>query len=147
MQKERFKLASFVSLILRRGPEVLLIRRYNTGCEDGMYGCAGGCVDGNEPITQALIREASEELGIKLKKEQVKVVHIVHRKNSQGQEMIGFFVEASEWEGAPCNMEPHKCDALGWFHINKLPDNCQSVFKHVLAMLDQKQFFSEMGWE
>lgn len=147
MQQERFKLGSFVSLILRRGSEVLLIRRFNTGCEDGMYGCAGGGVDGNEPITHALIREASEELGIKIKKEHVNVVHIVHRKNPQHQEMIGFFLEASEWEGEPCNMEPHKCDDLQWFDIKKLPDNCQPAFKHVLAMLDQNKFFSEMGWE
>jgi 8-oxo-dGTP pyrophosphatase MutT (NUDIX family) len=66
--QERFKMIAFVSLILRRGSEVLLIRRFNTGFEDGMYGCAGGGVDENEPITQALVREAYEELGINLKK-------------------------------------------------------------------------------
>lgn len=145
--QERFKMISFVSLILRRGSEVLLIRRFNTGSEDGMYGCAGGGIDANEPVSQALIREASEELGIKLKKEHLNVVHIVHRRNSMGIETIGFFIEACEWEGTPCNMEPHKCDDLGWFDVNKLPENCQPAFKHVIAKLDQKKFFSEMGWE
>ncbi len=147
MQKERFKIGSFVSLILRRESEVLLIRRFNTGCEDGMYGCAGGGIDGNEPVTDALIREAFEELGIQLKKEQVNIVHIVHKKYPQGQELIGFFAEASSWEGTPRNMEPHKCDDLAWFHIHELPNNCQSTFVHVVAMLEQKKFFSEMGWE
>lgn len=145
--QERFKMIAFVSLILRRGSEVLLIRRFNTGFEDGMYGCAGGGVDENEPITQALVREAYEELGINLKKEHLNVVHIVHRKNSINIETIGFFVEACEWEGAPCNMEPHKCDDVQWFEIKKLPDNCQPALKHVLALRDQNKFFSEMGWE
>jgi ADP-ribose pyrophosphatase len=90
MQQERFKVVPFVSLILRRGSEVLLIRRLNTGCEDGMYGCAGGGVDCDEPITQAVIREAAEELGIRIKREDVRIAHILHRKYPQGQEMIRF---------------------------------------------------------
>jgi ADP-ribose pyrophosphatase YjhB (NUDIX family) len=147
MQQERFKMIAFVSLILRRGSEVLLIRRFNTGSEDGMYSCAGGGVDENEPVTQALVREAHEELGINIKKENLKVVHIVHRKNTKGVETIGFVIEACKWEGEPCNMEPHKCDDLQWFDINKLPDNCHPAFKHVVSMLEQQKFFSEMGWE
>lgn len=147
MQKERYKIGSFVSLILRRGTEVLLIRRFNTGCEDGMYGCAGGGIEANEPVTQAIMREAAEELGIKLKKEDLKIVHVVHRKNDQGKEMVGFFIEAREWGGDPCNKEPHKCDDLAWFNINNLPVNCQPTFRHVVTMLDNNIFFSEMGWE
>lgn len=147
MKKERFKLGSFVSLILRRQSHVLLIRRAHTGCEDGMYGCAGGGIDGNEPITQALIREAREELGITIKPEHAKIAHIVHKRYEGGQEMIGFFFEVFEWEGTPCNMEPHKHDDLAWFEVNNLPANCQNAFTHVLAMLEQNKFFSEMGWE
>lgn len=144
--QERFKCESFVSLILRRGSQVLLIRRFNTGCDDGMYGCAGGGVDGNEPVTQALIREAYEELGITIKKEQVKMVHVVHKRYAN-KEMIGFFFEASEWEGELRNMEPHKHDDLGWFEVDALPNNCQNAFTHVLAMIEQNKFFSELGWE
>lgn len=147
MSQERFKIGSFVSLILKKESKVLLIRRFNTGCEDGMYGCAGGGVDGNEPITQAIIREASEELGIRLKKDDIKMLHIVHKKNGAGQEMIGFFLEASEWEGEPKNMEPHKCDDIGWFDLQNLPTNCQPTFKHVINMLEKNIFYSELGWE
>ena len=101
LQKERFKLGSFVLLILRRGSEILLIRRFNTGCEDGMYACAGGGLEANETVRHAIIREAAEELGIQLKKDDLKIIHVVHRKREQ-QEMIGFFIEASESEGQPC---------------------------------------------
>lgn len=147
MVKERYKIGSFVSLILRKDQKVLLIRRFNTGCEDGMYGCAGGGLDAHETITQALIREAREELGINLNKEDLETVHVVHRKNNLGQEMIGFFIEATQWHGIPCNMEPHKCDDISWFDLEELPHNCQPTFKHVLEMINNNIFYSEMGWE
>jgi len=146
MASERFKVLSFVALILKRGSEVFLIRRFNTGSEDGLYGCAGGGVDAHESVTQAMIREAYEELGIALNKEHLKVVHIVQRKTAQGQEMIGFFFEACAWEGVPCINEPHKCDDAQWFELSNLPHNCQPAFTHVLMQLNQQQFFSEMGW-
>ena len=83
MARERFKIGAFVALILRKQEMILLIRRSNTGSGDGFYACAGGGVDGDESITQAMIREADEELGIKLKKENLKIVHIVHSKQQQ----------------------------------------------------------------
>ena len=147
IQNERYKLGSFVTLLLRRGSEIFLIRRFNTGCEDGMYGCAGGGLDANESVTQAIIREAKEELGIELKKEHLKIVHVVHRKYTAGHDWIGFFIEASEWKGEPRNMEPHKCDHCGWFDINNLPANCQPALTQALPMLKDNIFFSEMGWE
>jgi len=149
MTKKRFKLSSFVSLVLRRNQEVLLIRRANTGYEDGLYCCAGGSVDGNEPITDALMREAKEELGIILKKEHLRVVHVIHRKlkRDYDSELIGFFIEATEWEGEPQNMEPHKHDDVAWFTLNNLPQNTIPILKHVLKMLDENIFYSEFGWE
>jgi len=144
-----FKLASFVSLILRRDQEVLLIRRSNTGYEDGLYCCAGGKIDGNEPATEALIREAREELGIILKKEHLKVVHVVHRKlkRDYDPELIGFFIEATKWEGIPQNMEPHKHDDIAWFPLHNLPENLMPTFKHVASMIENNIFYSELGWE
>lgn len=147
MQKERFKISAYVSLILRKNNEILLIRRYQTGCDDGFYGCAGGCIDGNEPASHAIIREAREELGITLKQEHLKIVHVLHRKNRQDLETIGFFIEATEWEGRPQNIEPHKCNDLIWCTLDALPQNTQPHFKHVLDMLHKNAFYSEFGWD
>lgn len=146
MNQERYKIHSFVSLILRKDDKVLLIRRFQTGSEDGMYGCAGGGLDPDETITQAVIREAAEELGIVVKKDDLKVVHVVHRKTPRHQ-VIGFFFESAAWQGVPENKEPHKCDDIKWFCINELPENTQPTFKHVVSMLDKKNFYSEFGWE
>jgi len=147
MIQERYKIGSFVSLILRKDDKVLLIRRFQTGVEDGMYGCAGGGLDPDETIAEAMIREAAEELGIIVKKEDLKVVHVVHRKKSAEQQNIGFFFESSVWQGMPENKEPHKCDDIQWFCINELPKNTQPAFKHVVSMIGKKIFYSELGWE
>jgi hypothetical protein len=50
MKKERFKLLTFVSLILRREKEVLMLRRYSTKYNDGLYHFPGEKIDGNESI-------------------------------------------------------------------------------------------------
>lgn len=147
MHKERFKIGSYVSLILKNENKILLIRRFQTGIDDGLYGCAGGGIDGNESITQAIIREACEELGIKLKKEHLTIVHVLHRKHSQGYESIGFHILATAWEGEPQNMEPHKCDDLVWVELENLPQNTQPHLKHVITMVKENIFFSELGWE
>ncbi len=154
MAKERFKLGAFVCLILRKNEKILLIRRSNTGSGDGFYACAGGGVDGDEPITQAMIREADEELGITLKEENLRVVHVIHakgRQDSRGSlystECVGFFLEATEWEGEPRNMEPHKHDDVAWFSLNDLPKNTYPRLRHVLEMLNKNVFYSEYGWE
>ncbi|MFA6535330.1 MAG: NUDIX domain-containing protein [Candidatus Babeliales bacterium] len=148
MARERFKIGAFVALILRKNEKILLIRRFNTGSGDGFYACAGGGVDGDEPITQAMIREADEELGIKLKKENLKIVHVIHSKQRDGaNESVGFFMEATVWEGEPQNMEPHKHDDVAWFALYDLPQNTFPRLIHVIKMMEEKIFYSEYGWD
>jgi ADP-ribose pyrophosphatase YjhB (NUDIX family) len=148
MKNERFKIGPYVSLILRKDKKILLIRRFQTGVDDGLYGCAGGGVDGNEPITEAIIREAREELGIILKREHLRVAHIIHSKDTRRNlELVGFYIEATVWEGEPENKEPHKCDDIAWFDLEKLPENTQAHLKHVLENLKNNIFYSEFGWD
>ncbi len=147
MAKERFKLIPFVVLFLRQGNNVLLMRRYNTGFKDGFYGGTGGGIESAEPATQAIIREAQEELGIQVKKENLKIVHTVHAYSESNQEFISFFLEATEWEGTPQIMESNKCDDIAWFDIDNLPLNILPLHKHVLDMIAKNIFYSEFGWE
>ena len=63
---DRFHLVSEVSLILIRDGKVCLLRRFKTGYEDGKYALPAGHKEEGETITQALIREAKEEIGIEI---------------------------------------------------------------------------------
>ena len=39
-----------------------------------------------------------------------------------GDERADFFFIAKKWQVEPKIMEPEKCDAIGWFSLDKLPD-------------------------
>lgn len=56
----RFKLIPAVYLLLRSKGKILLLRRSNTGYQDGMYSLIAGHLDGDELGTEGLIREAKE---------------------------------------------------------------------------------------
>jgi len=142
---DHFKLIPAVHLFLMKDDQVLLSRRFHTGYEDGNYSVPAGHVDGNEPVTSAMIREAREEIGITLTPSDLKVVHVMHRVTNE--ERIDFFFTARHWEGEICNAEPEKCDDLHWFPLDQLPENTIPYIRSALSCLQSGQFYSEFGWE
>jgi 8-oxo-dGTP pyrophosphatase MutT (NUDIX family) len=64
---DRFKLKAAVYLILVRDNSILLSRRMHTGWQDGNYSLPSGHLDEGESVVSAMIREAEEEIRIKLK--------------------------------------------------------------------------------
>lgn len=141
---ERFKLIASVYLILIRNNQVLLLRRQNTGYEDGNYGLPAGHVEDNESITHALSREVKEEIGLDIKSEDATLVHVMHRREKDIR--VDFFFTAQNIEGEPKNMEPEKCDDLSWFPLNKLPKNIIPYIKSAIQSSQERKIFSERGW-
>src|ERR1700690_2777556 len=115
--KERFKLILSVYIILIKDNETLLLRRANTGYEDGKYGLVSGHVDGNESASSAMSRDAIEEAGLVLKPESLRFVHLMHRIGDD--ERVDVFYTVDEWQGQIVNKEPNKCDDLSWFPLDK----------------------------
>jgi 8-oxo-dGTP diphosphatase len=142
---DRFKLISAVHLFLIRDNEVLLLRRFNTGHEDGNYSVPAGHLDGGEQVKSAAIREAKEECGIEISPEDIEVVGVMHRKSSD--ERVDFFVATTRWTGTITNAEPHKCDDLRWFPMDKLPVNIIPYVKHALDNYRKGVWFTEFGWD
>lgn len=144
-KKERFKLIPAVYLILRHDDAVLLLRRANTGYQDGKYSLIAGHLDGDELGTDAIVREAKEEAGIIVNPKNLKFAHVAHRlnRNQIGQERIDLFYECVEWQGEIQNTEPEKCDDLSWFDLSNLPDNMVPLIKLVLEGVTKGISYSE----
>lgn len=140
--KERYKCAIVVDLMLIREndgkKEVLLALRKNTGYCDGEYELPGGHLEAEEDIFDAMIRESKEELNIELKREDLKIEHILHHYKGN---RIKFLISARKYDGTLQVGEPDKCEKLDWFDINKLPDNTEKRARRVLEEIQNGVFY------
>jgi len=141
---ERFKLIISIYLFLIKDNKILLLKRYKTGYEDGNYGLPAGHLEENESAVQALCREVKEEISIRLKPQRLKLVHVMHRKESDNR--IDLFFITKSYQGIPINNEPNKCDDINWFPINHLPPNTIPYIKQAIENYFKNVFYSERGW-
>lgn len=146
IQDKRFRVRAAVYLLLIKDGKILLMRRFNTGWNDGNYSLASGHIDGNEPAEAAMIREIKEEIGITVKAENLEFAHVSHRY-APDVEYIDFYFTASKWEGEPHNAEPDKCDEVAWYSLDALPENVIPNVKDVIDHVANKRPYSIFGWE
>lgn len=135
--KERYTSKVVVFLILTRiqngKKEVLLQERCNTGYMDGKYDVAvSGHLENGETLTQALVREAKEEISIDIEEKDLELVSVIHPFQ---ENYLNIFFTTKKYNGIPKIMEPEKCNDLNWFDINNLPENTieriKNVFKNI----------------
>lgn len=143
--KDKFMPYAAAYLVLIKEGQVLLLRRFNTGYQDGNYSIVAGHLDGGETTKQCIIREASEEAGIKLSPEDLEVVHVMHRLSSD-REYFDIYLRAQKWTGNVTNMEPDKCDELKWYRMDSLPDNMLPEVKLALESISKNVHYGEFGW-
>lgn len=131
-----------VYLIVKKGDQILLHLRQNTGYADGKYGLISGHVEDGESAISAMIREAEEETGIVPL--EIKPVHFLHSKTNRLN--MNIFFECTQWKGEIVNKEPEKCAGLHFFPILNLPSNMQLFIPEVLEAIRKKELYSERGW-
>ena len=141
----RFTARVAVHLFLIRDGSVLMLRRANTGYEDGNYSVPAGHLDGGEEVVIATIREAREEIGIVLARSAVTVVGVMHQRSDV--ESIDFFLVASMWTGEIINAEPHKCEELAWYPLDALPTNTIPYVRRALDNYRSGIWFDSYGWD
>ena|SRR3989344_4027134 len=131
-------------VILQQGNKVLLGLRQNTTYMDNYWGLVGGHVEEHETFTQAILREAKEELGIVL--EDLRMVHVMQHNRHGEPERIHTFFHATKWSGEIINGEPHKCIKVEWFDLDELPKNFIYYMKDGLVCSQKGILYSEQEY-
>ncbi|MFF4902253.1 NUDIX domain-containing protein [Streptomyces sp. NPDC001068] len=136
-----------VMLILERDGAVCLAERQGTGYADGKLNLPSGKLDPGEDVFDAALRELEEETGVKSTRDALRIVHVMHFRNPEGEPRVGWFFVVQDWEGEPRNMEPHKCAGLSWHPADHLPDNTVEYNALGIAHYLKGEQFSVHGWD
>jgi len=151
MSKERFKIMAAVYTVLRRGNQVLFMRRANARYMDGKWGLPSGHLDPNESLMTAAARETLEEAGVVVQLKEDDFVHTSHRRyvrEDDGMlwEYLDFYFVVDEWQGEPRICEPDKCDGLEWFDVDNLPDTVIPQVAQAVIDIKNGKSFRQVGW-
>jgi 8-oxo-dGTP pyrophosphatase MutT (NUDIX family) len=135
---DRFSVVPAAYVVLRRGDEVLMLLRANTGYMDGFWAVPAGHVERGESALTAAVRETREEVGVEIDPADLIPVTTLHRTGGNGDpidERVDFFFTTTRWSGEPRVMEPDKAAGLDWFPVDQLPDPVVPHEARVLAGL------------
>ncbi|HEY4486457.1 MAG TPA: NUDIX domain-containing protein [Candidatus Paceibacterota bacterium] len=139
-----------VYLFLQFGDKWLLGQRKNTGYWDGKWSTPSGHVKDGELPSQAVIREAREELGIEVLECDLEMVHVSYRsrhdEKSKGSR-ADYFFKARVWAGEIKNAEPHKCEQVKWIDTEWVSPMVPSHVGHAFECAQKQKgvSYSELG--
>jgi 8-oxo-dGTP diphosphatase len=122
-----------------------MLRRKRTGWMDGSFSISAGGLDAGETLRGAAIREAYEEVGVRIAAEDLQYVHTLHSK-TEGTPWLGHFFQAKVWHGTPGVREPDKHGDLQWQPINALPDDTIPYVRQAILAIAAQEPYSEYGW-
>ncbi|MFE5943959.1 NUDIX domain-containing protein [Streptomyces sp. NPDC056480] len=148
-----------VHLYLERAGRILLGRRHPDSAYAGgsWHALAGHCEA--ESATACLVREAYEEAGLVIDREDLQLVHTVHvvdRPWSEGEgageqpgarpPRIQLFFRARRWEGTPELREPDKCLEWQWWNPRDLPEPIVPYTRAAIEGIQDGLPYTERGW-
>lgn len=113
-------------VFLKNGDKYFFLKRQNTNYYDGYFNLPAGKLDVGETIYDCAIREAKEEAGVTVKREDLSLLTVAQRLLPQDypyNHWIDFFFYTENWDGEPYNAEPEKGTECGWFSIEELKGN------------------------
>ncbi len=121
------------NLIVLRGEKILLLRRAKWApIWPDYWHCPTGSVEEHESPRETIIREAYEEVGLKVKPELGTVISVKARQFINPDLMyrdVSLFFVVKDFEGEPFNKEPRLHTAMEWFDLTELPEPIIPVIK------------------
>ncbi|MDE7330032.1 MAG: NUDIX domain-containing protein [Clostridia bacterium] len=126
------------ALLFNADGEILLGKRRNC-LGDGLYSLIGGHLKEGETVEDGIIRELKEELGVTVLREDVEVVNFAYVRN-EGAPMIEIGVLIKRYDGEIDNREPQRCESLGYFRLDELPEMFAAT-KPNLDLYISKKFY------
>lgn len=110
------------AIISNSAGEVFLARRGNEARnERGKWEFPGG-VEFNETLEQALLREVREEYGFEIEVQELLDV-VDHIIPAEKQHWVSPSFLCRVKSGTPRIREPHKCAEIGWFELDRIPED------------------------
>lgn len=138
-----------VFLLFTRRDHVLLALRQGTGFADGQWNLPSGKAEPGERATDAVIREAREEIGVRLTEDELTFAATVHCRNSDTDVRVGFFFQATAKQSPPnlpYNAEPHKCAKIAWYPMTMIPATTMPYSALGVSLYQRKASFGTTGW-
>lgn len=132
--------------ILEKDSKLLFLLRQNSKFFNDYYGLMGGTVEQHESVADALIREAYEEIGITITKDNLHFAHCLSFTNANNEDVLLLVFKVIDWDVEPINNEPHKCIELAWFSPAELPKNIIPRHRQIIEMVYNSILYSEDGW-
>ena len=147
MAAERYASIVDVHVILRRGTQILLLRRTGDTWASGQLCLPSGHLEEGESILGAAVRETREETGIALDPTTLRHVLSIHQRHpGTGHARIGFAFQPRRWDGEPVNAEPHKHSELVWADPSALPPDTVDYTAAVITAVERGTKFTLNGW-
>lgn len=132
-------------LLMRGGNaerEVLLQLRKNTGYMDGKYDAsASGHLEPGETLESCAIRETFEEIGVKLRPEDVKFGMLNHAYHENYIRAV-FYAELPEGQ-IPRICESDKSGDLRWFKLNEMPENTVPFLPNAIKCIERGIYYDD----
>lgn len=136
-KEDNFSLSVFIYIFNKNLNKILLIKRNKEKRKKWGFdwGTIGGKIEHGELSIEAGIREAIEEIGIKLKPEQFKFLFFEERPSKIYTPAVHFFyyLILDEKTKIIVNQES---DEYCWFNLSNLPEKMVDSKEHILKILN-----------